>query len=312
MIELLRDISPRFDLVIVDEAHYMRNPETLSSKVGEVLSELSDAMLFLTATPLQLGTPDLFNLLRLLIPEEFSDFSLFHNLIEPNEYINDAIRRLYDPNSALKLLKKLEETSQKDKFIKNSFYQEALNLLTTTKLTREQAIRMQKLLIELNCLSYIFTRTKKRDVDIQFPIREARVIQVKFTPEEKEFYNAVTDFVSERFTKKYGSSQGISFAVIMPQRQVASCIQAMKESIDKIIKKRVIKAPTEDNGDIIDPSSDLESPWELENKEVSSISRLKKIAGKIGDIDSKFETFLKALNQLKKEDPQAKILLTYA
>ena len=78
MIERLREVSPHFDIVIVDEAHYMRNPETLSSELGEVLSELSDAMLFLSATPLQLGTPDLFNLLSLLIPEEFSDFVLFH------------------------------------------------------------------------------------------------------------------------------------------------------------------------------------------------------------------------------------------
>ncbi len=85
MIERLREVAPHFDIVIVDEAHYMRNPETLSSELGEVLSELSDAMLFLSATPLQLGTPDLFNLLGLLIPEEFSDFTLFHNLIEPND-----------------------------------------------------------------------------------------------------------------------------------------------------------------------------------------------------------------------------------
>ena len=112
MIESLRDIAPRFDIVIVDEAHYMRNPETLSSELGEVLSELSDAMLFLTATPLQLGTPDLFNLLGLLIPDEFSDFALFYNLIEPNEYINNALRRLYDPNAALELLKRVENTSQ--------------------------------------------------------------------------------------------------------------------------------------------------------------------------------------------------------
>ena len=88
MIERLREVSPHFDIVIVDEAHYMRNPETLSSELGEVLSELADAMLFLSATPLQLGTPDLFNLLSLLIPEEFSDFVLFHRFIEPNEYIN--------------------------------------------------------------------------------------------------------------------------------------------------------------------------------------------------------------------------------
>ena len=310
MIDKLREVSPRFDIVIVDEAHCMRNSETLSSNVGEVLSDLADAMIFLSATPLQLGTPDLFNLLRLLIPEEFSDFALFHNLIEPNEYINNALRRLYDSTAALELLKRVESTSQKERFVKNSFYQEAVNLLTTNnRLTHEQAIRLQKLLIELNCLSYVFTRTKKRDVDIHFPIREARVIRVKFKPEEMKFYKGVTDFISERFTAQHNSSQGISFAVIMPQRQVASCIQAMKEKLDRIIKKRMIKAPADDDGDIIDISSDDDSPWELNSGEMSAISELKKAAKTIGNVDTKFDTFLDALRQLEKEDPCAKILV---
>lgn len=311
MIESLRDIAPRFDIVIVDEAHYMRNPETLSSELGEVLSELSDAMLFLTATPLQLGTPDLFNLLGLLVPEEFSDFLLFHNLIEPNEYMNNALRRLYDPSAALELLKGVENTSQKERFLKNPFYHEAIELISgNTRLTREQAIRLQKLLIELNCLSYVFTRTKKRDVETEFPtIREAKVIRVEFTPAEMDFYNAVTDFVAERFTARFGSSQGISFAVIMPQRQVASCIQAMKERLDDILKKKVVKAPSEDNGDIIDFSADIDSPWKLEDREVSTLQKLKGCAGRVGETDTKFDKFLEALRKLEKEDRESKIIV---
>jgi len=310
MIRNLREINPHFDIAIVDEAHYMKNPETLSSELGEVLSELSDAMLFLSATPLQLGTADLFNLLSLLIPEEFSDFALFHNIIEPNEYINNALRRLYDPGAALELLKKVESTSQRKRFIQNPFYKEAIELVSSSKtLTRDQAIRLQKLLVELNCLSYVFTRTKKRDVEIQFPLRQARVIRVQFTPEEIEFYNAITDFVAERFTAKRRVSQGISFAVIMPQRQVASCIQAMKENLDNIVRKRVIKSPSEDNGDVIDASEDEDIPWKLESSEIENFRRLKRIAKRIGSVDTKFSKFLEALNRLEDEDPNAKILV---
>ena len=310
MIESLRDTEPRFDIVIVDEAHYMRNPETLSSELGKVLSDNSDAMLFLTATPLQLGTPDLFNLLGLLVPEEFSDFALFDNLIEPNEYMNNALRRLYDPSAALELLKGVENTSQKERFLKNPFYHEAIQLLSgNTRLTREKAIRLQKLLVELNCLSYVFTRTKKRDVEIDFPTREARVIRVEFTPAEMDFYSAVTDFVSERFTARYGSSQGISFAVIMPQRQVASCIQAMRGSLDDILKKKVVKAPSADNGDIIDPSADIDSPWKLEAGEVSTLQKLKGCASRVGETDTKFDKFLEALRKLEKDDRESKIIV---
>lgn len=311
MIEQLREVEPYFDIVIVDEAHYMKNPETLSSELGEVLGELSEAMLFLSATPLQLGTFDLFNLLRLLVPEEFSDFLLFHGLIEPNDYINNAFRRLYNPSDALNELKKVENTSQKDRFTKNPYYLDAIKLLIDNKdkLSRDQAIRLQKLLIELNCLSYIFTRTKKKDVETQFPIREAKVITVKFTQAEMDFYNAVTNFVAERFTTKYGSSQGISFAVIMPQRQVASCIQAMKQSLDWIVKKKVIKAPEEDDGDIIDPTADTEPSWKLQQNEILAIKRLLSSANKVKEVDTKFDMFLKALRELEKEDPEAKIIV---
>lgn len=310
MMANLKEVSPHFDIVIVDEAHYMRNPETSSSEVGEVLSELSDATLFLSATPLQLGTPDLFNLLRLLIPEDFSDFGLFHNLIEPNEHINNALRRLHDPNAALESLKKVERTSQKERFIKNSFYREAVEILSSTKeLTREQAIRLQKLLVELNSLSYVFTRTKKRDVEVQFPIREARVIRVQFTEEEMAFYNAVTTFVSNLFTARASSPRGVSFAVINPQRQVASCIQAMKGTIADIVEKRLIQAPSLENGDIPDASMDIESSLNLEDSEISSIFKLKEATLRVGSTDTKFERFLDALRKLEKEDPNAKIMV---
>jgi SNF2 family DNA or RNA helicase len=308
--EKMRQTAPHFDITIIDEAHHMRNPETMSSEAGEALSELSDAMLLLSATPLQLGTPDLFNLLGILIPEEFADFALFDTVLEPNEHLNNALHRLYDPEKALKVLKAVEGTSQRDRFLKNSYYQEALELLSNNRsLNRTQAIRLQKLLSELNCLSYVFTRTKKRDIEVQFPVREARVLRVTFTREEKHFYNAVTDFVAERFTESHGSSRGISFAIIMPQRQVASCIQAMRENLDRIIKKRVIRGPHGDDGDFIDISMDEESQWELSEHEVSGIRTLKSAAEKVGRADSKFDCFLMALRELEAENPASKIMV---
>jgi len=310
IMEILTDVEPRFDITIIDEAHHMKNPDTVGYKLGEKLSETSDAMLFLTATPLQLGTPDLFYLLSLLVPEEFRDFALFHNLIEPNEHINNAIRRLYDAPSALQQLKKVEGTSQSDRFLKNPFYHEAIHLLSgNTKLSREQAIRLQKLLIELNCLSYVFTRTKKRDVEIEFPMREARVIRVEFSPAELDFYNAVTDFVADRFTARSGSSQGISFAVIMPQRQVASCIQAMKRKLDTTVKRKMVKAPSADNGDVIDASADVDLAWKLTAAEVSAFRKLKESASKIGNTDTKFDRFFEALRKLEKEAVDSKIIV---
>ena len=58
MLERLQDLQVNFDLVIIDESHHMKNSETNSSHLGEILSEYSDAVVMLSATPLHLGTEE--------------------------------------------------------------------------------------------------------------------------------------------------------------------------------------------------------------------------------------------------------------
>ncbi|MEQ3553908.1 DEAD/DEAH box helicase [Pseudonocardia nematodicida] len=69
----LAESPPQLDLVVVDEAHQMRNPGTRSHALGELLGEWADARVFLTATPVNLGEDDLSSMLELLAPEDFDD-----------------------------------------------------------------------------------------------------------------------------------------------------------------------------------------------------------------------------------------------
>ena len=225
----LNEHRVHFDLVIVDEAHHWRNPETRLSELGEILSEYADSLLMLTATPLHVSSQNLFNLFRIMLPQQFGDFAVFENLIKPNQYINAASGMLSQPAAALKALREVEGTSQKARFLANPYYQECVDLLSQQKaLAHKDVVHIKRRLVELNSLSHIFTRTKKRDVEVEFPTRQARTVKVEYSPEEMDFYKAVTDFVETRFTADWDSAQGISFARIMPQRQVASCIPAMR------------------------------------------------------------------------------------
>ena len=54
------------DMLIVDEAHYMRNPQTSNHKLGRSLVNISENKVFLTATPINLKNQDLFHLLNLI------------------------------------------------------------------------------------------------------------------------------------------------------------------------------------------------------------------------------------------------------
>ena len=63
--------------------------------LGKTLSELAEGMIFLSATPLQLGNRDLFNLFNILLPEEFDEFGTFEEQVQPNEYINLAHQKIF-------------------------------------------------------------------------------------------------------------------------------------------------------------------------------------------------------------------------
>lgn len=91
------DPPPKFDLIIVDEAHHLRNPGTSSHELAEFLCETSEAVIFLSATPLHLGNRNLYTLLNLLRPDQFLDETVFNEIVEPNQYINRAIRHIRHP-----------------------------------------------------------------------------------------------------------------------------------------------------------------------------------------------------------------------
>ena len=86
------DPPPKFDLVIVDEAHHIRNTETFLHQGVRYFCDNAGAVLFLTATPVQLGSEDLYTLLNVLRPDLVIDPASFAQMAEPNRYINAAMR----------------------------------------------------------------------------------------------------------------------------------------------------------------------------------------------------------------------------
>src|SRR5207244_1499677 len=80
--------APRFDLVIVDEAQHIRNPETFAHKGVRFFCDHAEAVVFLTATPIQMGDQDLFVLLNTLRPDLIIDRNSFEHMSAPNPCIN--------------------------------------------------------------------------------------------------------------------------------------------------------------------------------------------------------------------------------
>lgn len=116
------------DLLIVDEAHHLRNETSATYRLGATLVNAADVVLLLTATPLHLRNQDLYNLLNLLAPEDFNAPDLFEQQIQPNEHINQASRQVAagDLRAAHHELRKVEATLLRDRYLKDPYYLEVV------------------------------------------------------------------------------------------------------------------------------------------------------------------------------------------
>lgn len=117
--------STRFDLIIVDEAHkmsaYKYGDETKKTdryQMGEVLSRITEHLLFLTATPHR-GDPE--------------NFRLFLDLLEPgffatNEMLNDSIRGKDNPLFIRRVKEDLKDFEGKPLFLPRHVMTQQFNL----------------------------------------------------------------------------------------------------------------------------------------------------------------------------------------
>jgi SNF2 family DNA or RNA helicase len=79
-------INTRFDLVIVDEAHRLRNRNTAAWKLVNTLDK--KYILLLTATPVQNDLDELFNLITLLKPGQLKTVTEFHKqFVEKKDHL---------------------------------------------------------------------------------------------------------------------------------------------------------------------------------------------------------------------------------
>ncbi len=64
-------VEMRIGVLIVDEAHYIKNPESQRSQVVTALAEKADRVLLLTGTPMENRPVELWPLLKIVAPEKF-------------------------------------------------------------------------------------------------------------------------------------------------------------------------------------------------------------------------------------------------
>jgi superfamily II DNA or RNA helicase len=301
-LETLTSLGPHFDLVIIDEAHYLRNAGNRSNELGRLLSEWADAMVFLSATPLNLGTGDLFNLLTLLDDSQFFDKSTFDEQIEPNRYLNDVARRLSQigvkPRELVPILEKVHETSMGGSITSRSDYERLRELLDQESLGQKDIADAKRYLNELNSLASVFTRTRKAETPEKRAIREPISVVVEWTQQERDLYDAIRSFLIGRAISQ-GKIPG--FQIQNPLRQAASCLPAVIE----LLKDDKYGLRDEDE-DSLEYASD-------EDDEAPSIHELVNHLGQLPrlELDSKYRDFEMGLQEARQRGSKQALVFSF-
>jgi SNF2 family DNA or RNA helicase len=214
-----------FDLVIIDEAHYLRNQATANHRLGQLVRDAARHLLLLTATPIQTQSANLYQLLRIISPEDFFDETIFQQMLAANAPLIRALRSLWSHPPDFKVAKRdLDRALQSDYFRHNSVLRQIqITLETPDAIDAETQVRLGYKLESASLVSQYLTRSRKRDVLPDRVERAPQTLAVPFSALEKEIYESVTQIIRKQSKGKQGVPL---FRLIARQRQMASCLVA--------------------------------------------------------------------------------------
>jgi ERCC4-related helicase len=291
------DPVPIFDMIIVDEAHHIRNYNQ-SHRVVKYLCEHADAAVFLTATPIQLGDHDLYTLLNLLFPDLVIDEASFNAMAQPNEYINKAVKLLRGGRGheaeALNSLKDAVATEWGHKVIApNPVFMKAISTLEKDEIDREKRISLINAVESLHSFSHMINRTRRQDIE-DFCLRKAITLPSEFSQEQKELHDKLLEFERTVLTLLHGNISA-KFLMSMISRQAASCLFGLAPSIRNLVSGRLSELFDEYEEETENIDVDLGSIGEMA-KEVVALAENLPVA------DPKFDTLAQILKERQKPE----------
>ena len=274
------DPRPRFDLVIVDEAHRIRNTETYTHEGVRFLCDNAEAVLFLTATPVQLGSDDLFVLLNVLRPDLVIDRQSFAHMSAPNPFINraaDLVRSQPDGWNELARKGMVEAASTdwgRSMLQDNPEFQRVYDMLVSDSLSPEQRVDAINTLEQLHSFARVINRTRRRDIG-QFTIRRPETVEVPFTPEQRELHDSILAVQAAILSRLHGN-RSVKFLMTTIRRQAASCLFGLAPLLRKILTRHIDDLTWQEADDAPD-DPDPDSLVEIESQIAAILAKAKNL-----------------------------------
>lgn len=325
--EALASAQPNIDLLIVDEAHRLRNPASLQHRLGRLLCDLADYRIFLTATPVQNSLDDLWNLLKLLSEDQFPDRELFDRQIMANRKILESQQYLSrippDFDGASCALAAVSSSDGNSAPASKDFLDSIFQRLANGSFSTSDVAELHFDIAQLNTLGHIVSRTRKTEAMPGCARRDAAWSRVELTEPEQQIYNSVEQLCRKRPSQNSMQSWGYQMATIMAYRATASCIPAaIRYFEERLGGHRAGHGPDVnyyfEAGEIAGGSPDgRESEHELCNwfdSQRDQLSELVEYWQFNGGVDSKFERLRGVLESIWEADdhlgvPRRKVIV---
>lgn len=215
-----------FDLLVIDEAHYLRNPKTQTNSLGNLLSRVAEHVVLLSATPIHLRSDDLYHLLRLLDPDTFNRPEAFDLILRANSPLVQARDEILRNQPDIERIRQLVNQASSTHLLRGNRQLTELRERLSDELDLGDLGVKSKLAYQLettNLLGHVYTRTRKRDVTEWRVVREPVAESVKMSATERKFYETVTEIVRDYCAER---DLNENFLLVTPQRQASSCMPA--------------------------------------------------------------------------------------
>lgn len=310
-----------FNLVIIDEAHYLRNRETANFKTGSRLRDIAESLVLLSATPIQTGSENLYSIMNLLAPERFESTWAFDYMLKKDSIFIKLANCLQRPSTTIEDFDEIVRTNCTINAITNSYDNDLIDEIVQKKeeifSSFEKRMSYASDLREQVFYNNLFNRTRRRFVFDNTAKRKPNAVHFELSDNEMDIYRRVTQLVRDM---SKGKSEIMTFALIARQRQMASCLPAaFKDWMEKV----------KEQFDDVDDEEEIEiSEFADENEDDENSTSTKKVYQdlkpfyqKIGEdftdvhynelkkYDSKYDKFLESIQQLLKQNPKEKIIV---
>lgn len=302
------DPLPHFDLVIVDEAHTIRNANTWVYRGVELFCRNADAVVFLTATPLQNSTNDLYTLLHLLRPDVVLDKETFQTMSEPNRYINNLLRIVRNQEEGWQQAGKEEianilSTAWGRNVIQhNPAFAEIYGFLEKQEVSREERVEITSKIESLHSFHTLINRTRRKDIG-DFCVRRTQTVESEYNPAQRRLYDALMEFESTSLALLHGS-RSVRFMMCTIMRQAASCIYGLVPFLDDLIHKRMTQI--QEDGELYESDCMLQTGEEDTLQELAD--EMAGLAGTLPEEDPKFNSLYEIICK-KQTEPNRRVIV---